>query len=140
MLFNANPLMRFDGYYLLADLVDIPNLYSRGLQYLAYLGRKYALGLSATFTYEPAGKRRFVKVYGVCALVWRMMVLASIIVLASVAFMGAGIVVASLAAFTPVAMIPSVAWGSRDKSRSACCGGMVGSRSTCPPRNTTSLS
>ena len=26
LLFNANPLMRFDGYYILADLLEIPNL------------------------------------------------------------------------------------------------------------------
>jgi len=29
VLFNANPLMRFDGYYILADLLDIPNLYTQ---------------------------------------------------------------------------------------------------------------
>ena len=26
LLFNANPLLRFDGYYILSDLVEIPNL------------------------------------------------------------------------------------------------------------------
>ena len=26
LVFNANPLMRFDGYFILADLLEIPNL------------------------------------------------------------------------------------------------------------------
>ena len=29
VLFNANPLLRFDGYYILSDLLDIPNLHQR---------------------------------------------------------------------------------------------------------------
>ena len=32
IVFNANPLMRFDGYYMLSDLLEIPNLYSEGQQ------------------------------------------------------------------------------------------------------------
>lgn len=30
LLVNANPLLRFDGYYILADLVDVPNLRQQG--------------------------------------------------------------------------------------------------------------
>src|SRR6202012_965193 len=30
LFFNANPLMRFDGYFVLSDLLDIPNLATRG--------------------------------------------------------------------------------------------------------------
>lgn len=33
VLFNANPLLRFDGYYVLADFLDIPNLASRSSQF-----------------------------------------------------------------------------------------------------------
>ena len=31
LVFNANPLMRFDGYYILADLLEIPNLATEGM-------------------------------------------------------------------------------------------------------------
>ncbi|MEM7457494.1 MAG: hypothetical protein AAF456_24385, partial [Planctomycetota bacterium] len=30
ILFNANPLMRFDGYYIMSDMLGIPNLYPKG--------------------------------------------------------------------------------------------------------------
>jgi putative peptide zinc metalloprotease protein len=41
LLFNANPLLRFDGYYVLCDLVEIPNLAQRANQYLQYLFRRH---------------------------------------------------------------------------------------------------
>jgi hypothetical protein len=34
MLFNANPLMKFDGYYMLSDLLEVPNLMQRSTQAL----------------------------------------------------------------------------------------------------------
>ena len=37
LLFNGNPLLRYDAYYILADLTEIPNLASRSLQYWSYL-------------------------------------------------------------------------------------------------------
>jgi putative peptide zinc metalloprotease protein len=37
LLFNANPLLRFDGYFVLSDWIEIPNLGARSNQYLGYL-------------------------------------------------------------------------------------------------------
>ena len=34
LLFNGNPLIRFDGYFILSDLLEIPNLYPNSQQYL----------------------------------------------------------------------------------------------------------
>ena len=40
LLFNGNPLLKFDGYYVLADALEIPNLADRSRQYLLQgLGR-----------------------------------------------------------------------------------------------------
>ena len=33
ILFNGNPLLRFDGYYVLADLLEIPNLADRAKRF-----------------------------------------------------------------------------------------------------------
>ena len=43
LLFNGNPLLRYDAYYILADLIEIPNLASRSLRYLGYLTERYLL-------------------------------------------------------------------------------------------------
>jgi len=41
LVFNANPLLRFDGYYVLSDLLEIPNLSHRSRNYIHYLVKKY---------------------------------------------------------------------------------------------------
>lgn len=46
LLFNGNPLLRFDAYYILADLVDIPNLYQKAGQQWMYFADRYLLGSS----------------------------------------------------------------------------------------------
>lgn len=36
VIFNINPLMRFDGYYVLCDLLEIPNLRTKALTFCSY--------------------------------------------------------------------------------------------------------
>ena len=43
LLFNGNPLLRYDAYYILGDLLEIPNLGPRGIQYLGYLAQRLSL-------------------------------------------------------------------------------------------------
>ena len=43
LLFNGNPLLRFDGYYVLSDLLDMPNLAPRSNAYIGYLVQRYVL-------------------------------------------------------------------------------------------------
>lgn len=45
VVFNGNPLMRYDGYYVLADWLEIPNLRDRANRYLQNLAMDYCLGI-----------------------------------------------------------------------------------------------
>ncbi len=45
VLFNGNPLMRYDGYYVLADWLEIPNLRDRANRYIQNLAMEYCLGI-----------------------------------------------------------------------------------------------
>ena len=45
LLFNANPLMRFDGYYILSDLIEIPNLRQKATTILGRLASRWCLGI-----------------------------------------------------------------------------------------------
>ncbi len=40
LIFNINPLLRFDGYYILSDLIEIPNLNQRATGQLTHLSPK----------------------------------------------------------------------------------------------------
>lgn len=45
VMFNGNPLMRYDGYYVLADWLEIPNLREKANRYLQRLSMEYCLGI-----------------------------------------------------------------------------------------------
>lgn len=45
ILFNGNPLLRFDGYYILSDLLDVPNLHQGATRQARYVLERYAFGL-----------------------------------------------------------------------------------------------
>ncbi len=80
LLFNANPLMRFDGYYILSDLLDIPNLYTRANQQLAFLIEHYAFGRKKAES--PAHSLReawWLTVYGIAGHIYRVIVFGTIL-------------------------------------------------------------
>ncbi len=75
LLFNGNPLLRFDGYYVLADAIEIPNLATRAARYYGYLGRRYLLGLrSERAPYAVSGERRWLLVYGAASTAYRLII------------------------------------------------------------------
>lgn len=47
VIFNANPLMRFDGYYMLADFLEIPNLRPKADKLMRESFAWYCLGIEA---------------------------------------------------------------------------------------------
>ena len=76
LLFNGNPLLRFDGYYVLADAIEIPNLASKGNQYLGSLARRWILGLRQTKLRETApGESGWLVGYAIASFAYRITVL-----------------------------------------------------------------
>ncbi len=96
LLFNANPLMRFDGYYLLADCIDVPNLWSQGSQSVGRALTRLAGGQAAGRTDLQGWRKPFVLLYGIAALLWRVVVCSSLLLAASKMFAGAGIVITAI--------------------------------------------
>ena len=45
LIFNGNPLLRYDAYYMLADLIEMPNLGARSQRYWRYLLERYLFGV-----------------------------------------------------------------------------------------------
>ena len=58
ILFNANPLLRYDGYYVMADWLEIPNLRIKSTQFFTYLFQEKVLGLEIPVqSYMPRSRR-----------------------------------------------------------------------------------
>jgi putative peptide zinc metalloprotease protein len=97
LAFNANPLMKFDGYYMLSDALAMPNLYTNGQSYLRYWARRYLLGVPATLPNWPRSEGALIRVYGWASFAWRIVVCVSLTITAATMFHGAGIVLACVA-------------------------------------------
>jgi putative peptide zinc metalloprotease protein len=79
-MFNANPLMRFDGYYMMADWLEIPNLRDRSNKYLSNLFQEKCLGIEVPpEQYMAPGRRVLFVVYAVTSYVYRWVITFSII-------------------------------------------------------------
>ncbi|MBC7852808.1 MAG: hypothetical protein IAF94_05180, partial [Pirellulaceae bacterium] len=104
LLFNANPLMRFDGYYVLADWLEIPNLHARGQQWLTQSARRYLLGMNAQHAAWTRGSGLVIRVYALAAFAWRIVVCSGLVMVAATMFHGAGIVLAAFALILWIAM------------------------------------
>jgi putative peptide zinc metalloprotease protein len=101
IIFNGNPLLRFDGYYILADALDIPNLASRSQQYMGYLFRHYAGGIKeARSPGVTASERFWLCGYAVASTTFRIAVLFGIILLVAEKFFVIGVILAIWAAAT----------------------------------------
>lgn len=95
VLFNGNPLLRYDGYYILSDLIEIPNLAQRSNRYLGYLARRYLLGMErAESPVTASGEKGWFLVYGPISFCYRVLVMAGLIWLVSGRFFFVGILIA----------------------------------------------
>ena len=95
LLFNGNPLLRYDAYYILADLIEIPNLAARSTRYWGYLIERYLLGVheseppNATF-----GEKMWFVCYGFASTIYRIMVTIVIAMFIAGQFFVVGVILA----------------------------------------------
>lgn len=95
VLFNANPLMRFDGYYMLADLLETPNLYQRSTKQLTHYIQKYVFRLrNLTPPTTQTGERVVLTTYGILAGAYRIFLFISITLFIMGQFFALGLVLA----------------------------------------------
>ncbi len=105
LLFNGNPLLRFDGYYVLADAIEMPNLGSRATQYLGYLFQRYVLGVRDVQSQATqTGERLWLFFYGTVSFVYRMFISFVIILFIASRFFVVGVILAIWALATQLAM------------------------------------
>jgi putative peptide zinc metalloprotease protein len=79
LMFNANPLLRYDGYYILADFLEIPNLRQKATQILQRKLSLWCLGLEETpDPFLPQRHQVLFAVYSVAAAIYRWVVTLSI--------------------------------------------------------------
>jgi putative peptide zinc metalloprotease protein len=96
MFFNLNPLLRYDGYYILSDLSGIPNLAQKSRQMWIHMIERYAYGLRGV---KPPAVRSRSEVwlmmgYALLAVPYRVFVSVSILLLIMTRYAELGIAMA----------------------------------------------
>lgn len=105
LLFNGNPLLRFDGYYVLMDLIEIPNLGTRANRYITYVIQRYAFGLSQTENpSHERSERKWLFCYAILAFLYRVMLSLGIALLVATQLFFVGVLLAILTLFTTFVM------------------------------------
>jgi putative peptide zinc metalloprotease protein len=103
LLFNGNPLLRFDGYYVLSDALEIPNLGQRSNRYLGYLFQRYALGVAdAESSAHSTGERVWMTLYGIASFLYRVFIMFVIVLFIAGKFFVVGVLLAIWAVATQI--------------------------------------
>jgi putative peptide zinc metalloprotease protein len=98
LLFNVNPLLRYDGYYILTDLLEIPNLGPRGMNYLKYLVQRRLFGIrDAEPPFSTPGEKVWFFVYSVSAFFYRIFIYTFIVLFVAQKFFVVGLLLAAWA-------------------------------------------
>lgn len=104
VLFNANPLMKFDGYFILSDLLNQKNLAENGKKWLHSIAGYILLGKERTYDQSASGW--IVGSYGILAWAWRVLLNLTLLIGASALFYGFGILIA-IGAVVAMYLIPT---------------------------------
>ena len=102
LLFNGNALLRFDGYYILSDLLEIPNLWNRSREYIYYLVKRYVWNARRPrCPSQSPSEKLWLTGYAIASVVYRAFIVVAILlfVAGAVPLVGA-----------TLAMVAVVAW------------------------------
>ncbi|MFZ5483093.1 MAG: biotin/lipoyl-binding protein [Pseudomonadota bacterium] len=79
VLFNGNPLLRYDGYFMLCDAIDLPNLGPRSAQYWLYLAERHVLRQTLAAPATAPGERKWLLLYGPLSFAYRVFILVTLV-------------------------------------------------------------
>ncbi len=107
VFFNGNPLLKYDGYHILCDLIEIPNLGLRAKSHCSYLYKKCILGIDHGNSSSTRGEALWLTGYGVCSGLYRMVLsfLIAFFMLGKYFYIG---VLLGFWAFTTQVLLPSI--------------------------------
>jgi putative peptide zinc metalloprotease protein len=95
LVFNANPLLRYDGYYVLSDLVEIPNLGQRATRWWGAFAERHLLRRrQAPLIAHSAGEAAWFAGYAPLAFVYRVFVMIGIALFVATEYPAVGVLLA----------------------------------------------
>jgi putative peptide zinc metalloprotease protein len=75
LFFNGNPLLRFDAFFILSDILEIPNLYEKSKKETFYLVEKYIFNIPNVYSNSQSKRESFWLIsYSVGSFFYRLLV------------------------------------------------------------------
>jgi putative peptide zinc metalloprotease protein len=97
VLFNGNPLLRYDGYYILCDVLEIPNLARRATGYWGYLIERYIFRTPDwKENLMTRGERVWFLLYAPASFLYRIGVMLAIALFVASEYLAVGVAIAAL--------------------------------------------
>ena len=97
LLFNLNPLLRFDGYYILSDLLDYPNLHQHSSGHLMHSVKRHAYGVANSRSPGANNKEKIVlSTFGVLSHLYRLVVFTGILLFVADRFLVLGLIMVAI--------------------------------------------
>jgi putative peptide zinc metalloprotease protein len=109
LFFNGNPLLRYDGYYVMCDTFDLPNLASRSGQYWGHLLRRVLLLARSEAPAAGPGERKWLFVYAPLSWAYRLLLSISLVFYAGSYWLVLGLLAAVYMGFA-VILRPLLTW------------------------------
>ncbi|QOV87816.1 biotin/lipoyl-binding protein [Humisphaera borealis] len=104
IIFNANPLLRYDGYYILSDYLEIPNLRQKSQEYSLGLIKRHIFRVKQQQPLPPPVQRFWLLMYYCTSGIYRIFVGIMIILLVAFQIPILGILMALGGVVTWIAM------------------------------------
>ena len=102
--FNANPLMKFDGYFILSELVGIQNLRPRADAHIKGILATNLVGVARKKSTDSLKTRALLVGYGVSAMIYKTFLVISIAMVVAIKFPLVGLALAAFHVGTTVGM------------------------------------
>ncbi len=109
LLVNANPLLRLDGYYVLGDLIEIPNLRMHGRQQCVSWIEYFLFGIPRQRPLLAGWRRIFASAHAIASVVFQIMWMSGLVIGVSMWARGLGVAIAVVAVALWV-VLPLVKW------------------------------
>ena len=103
--FNINPLMRYDGYYVMSDLVGIPNLRQRSIEQVQSVLKRWFLGIDVSDEGTTLRERLLLLTYGSLASIYKVMLVLAICTMIAMKFYIVGVFLAAFFLFGVVSSL-----------------------------------
>ena len=109
LLVNANPLLRLDGYYVISDLLEIPNLRMHGRKQLGGKIEKWLIGIAPSPSLLSGWRRPFATMHAGASIVFQFFWMGGLIIAVSMWARGLGVLLGA-AALLLWGLIPLSRW------------------------------